>query len=1077
MSKSKKESGEKKNLLQNKIVIAVVLAIVIIFAIVAISALKVIGNYVVGESNSKYQVVADNVAEQITTWFSNEAQIVLNQKATIEINNEFDPDELTAYLTRIVNDYNADGYIYDLYFVNPDNVMSSGYGYVPDPSIDFRTRPWYVCTLDRDGLFYSVPYKDSNYNRYVVTISTTCYSADGEFQGVLALDIFVDTLFSIAEDKKLDGDSYVFLVDNNMGIATHPNPAYDYVDDAPISVSSVEGNIYDYVVNCLGRADGTNLASTPHSITDYDGVNRTLYVSGIDGCEWYVVVAIDNSVYQAPLIKVLIAVTTALVICLIIGIVCSRVASNRIIRQLNKANEDARVANEAKGVFLANMSHEIRTPINAIIGMNEMVIRENNDPKINDYALDIASASRSLVTVVNDILDFSKIESGKMEIVKVEFSIASILNDVINMSESRLGNKDLALFFRIDPMIPAKLIGDEVRIKQVILNMMTNAIKYTNEGFVTMRVEFSRQDYGVNLNVFVKDTGIGISEENLSQLFQSFMRFDTKKNRSIEGTGLGLTITKKLVTNMGGFINVSSEIGVGSEFSFSIPLRVADSKPFVAIDDVDKVNIVSLFSLNTMDVKLKHETLKILDGIKNGLDVRFNNVANMEELKNALKDDTISHIIVDTKSYYANEEYFENISHKKNVLVLQKRGNAMELPKSVISFYTPFNVMSLAAFLNNKRYVEADRLINNLTFTAPLAKIMIVDDNAMNLKVAAGLMKPYDMRITTVDSGVKAVEILKEDPTYDLVFMDHMMPIMDGIEATKIIREMDGDYYKELPIIALTANTINNAKKMFMEAGFDDFVAKPINVAFLDRVLREYLPEEKRVVSEAKDASIKEDSKEAVSNEEASTTSNKEFDPNLGLSYTGGSSGLYLDILKEYVETSPEMKSVIKSSYDASDWANYVIKVHALKSTSLTIGAEPLSTLAKELELSGKAGNLEPIHAKTDELLNKYDSVLAIASEYLSNNGIEVQIDASSKKEIDFSKLNKNIALGFIEQLMESIDSFDADSAEEIFGQACNAGDDYKSLFASVISHIRNFEYDEATEELDKLKNSIGGNI
>lgn len=1081
MSNKSKEISVANTLIKNRIVIAVVLAIFIIFGIVAVASLRVVSSFIVNEANYKYQVIADNVEEQITTWFSNEAQIVLNQKAAIEINDEFDPDELTAYLTRIVEDYNDEGYIYDLYFVNTDNVMSSGYGYIPDPSIDFRTRPWYENTLDMDGLFYSAPYKDSNLDRYVVTISTTCYKSDGELAGVLALDIFVDTLFSIVEDKVLDGNSYAFLVDNNMGIATHPNMDYSYVDDEPIAVSSVDGNIYRHVVDVINNGENIDLLDFENTIEDYDGVDRTIYVSKIDCCGWYVVAAIDTSVFYAPLIKVLFAVGIALIVCMIVGITLSRLASNNIIRRLNHANEEARLANEAKGVFLANMSHEIRTPINAIIGMNEMVIRENNDPKINDYALDIASASRSLVTVVNDILDFSKIDSGKMEIIKSEFSIASIINDVINMSESRLGNKELALFFRIDPNIPAKLIGDEVRIKQVILNMMTNAIKYTNIGYITMRVEFSNQEYGGNLNVFVKDSGIGISEENLEQLFESFKRFDAQRNRSIEGTGLGLAITKRLVNSMGGFINVTSELGVGSEFSFSIPLQVADAKPFVSVENPDNYKIVSLFNFDDMDVKIRRETSNVINSVEDGLNMKLNIVSSIEKLQDKLKDDSFTHVFVDNKSYFANESYFEELSHKKVVLVLQKRGNAIELPKTVVSFYTPFNVMSLAAFLNNKRYVEAESIVDNLTFTAPEARILIVDDNAMNLKVAAGLMKPYDMRITTVDSGVKAVDLLKEDPTYDIVFMDHMMPIMDGIEATKIIREMEDSYYKNLPIIALTANTINNAKKMFMDAGFDDFVAKPINVVFLDRVLREYLPEEKRVVAKSADeinannnsAEIKEDSSLPEEKEDKKCD---EFNPSLGLSYTGGNVGLYLDILKEYVETSPDMKSLIKTSYDEEDWANYVIKVHALKSTSLTIGAEPLSTLAKELELSGKANNLDPILEKTDTLLKEYDSVLLLASEYLKSKGIEVVFDAPQEETADLSSINAKIAIGYIDQFHEAIDDFDTDRADEIFEQVCKAGEEYRNLFKNAVNHINNFEYDEANEILNRIADDLNNN-
>ncbi|MDD6327211.1 MAG: ATP-binding protein [Lachnospiraceae bacterium] len=1068
--KKHNEESARKTFLHGRIIVVVVIGIIAIFATAVGIALISISKYLMKEANERYQIVTDNVAEEITTWFSNEAQIVANQKAALEIAGDYDPDVLTAYMTRIVEDYNEEGYIYDLYFVNTDNVMSSGYGYIPDPSIDFRERVWYRNALKIDGLYYSAPYKDSYLDRYVVTISSVCYKPNGELAGVIALDIFVDTLFSIANEKVLDGDSYCFLIDNAMGIATHPNERYAYVNDMPMTLTSVPGNQYDDIVKFI-RGDETDSATSVHySINDFDGVKRTVYVSKIECCSWYVVAAIESSVYTEPLVKTLLLVVLTLIICLVVGIISTGLFTSRAIRQLNEANEIAQEASEAKSIFLANMSHEIRTPINAIIGMNEMVIRENNEPNINDYALDIASASRSLVTIVNDILDFSKIESGNMELVKTEFNIASVINDIVNMSEARAEGKDLSLFFEIDPEIPVGLIGDEMRIKQIILNMMTNGIKYTNIGFVTMRVEFTKQEYGINLNVFVKDTGIGIAEENIDRLYQSFRRFDAKRNRSIEGTGLGLSITKKLVQAMGGFINVTSKLGVGTEFSVCIPLEVSNARPFITIDHPEKYKFVTLFDHNMVDIRIKNQTERIIKNIRKGFNLDVIDATTFEQLSELVRNDSkISHIVVNKSVYLKNESYFEALSHEKTVIVLQKRGQAEELPPTIISHYLPFYSISLAALLNNKRQAVYAGPIQLFDFEAPDVKVLIVDDNAMNLKVAAGLMKPYNMKVTTVDSGIKAIELLKEDPTYDIVFMDHMMPDMDGIETTARLRNIKNAYFRELPIVALTANTVNNAKKIFLESGFNDFLAKPINVNFLDRMLRLHLPKDKIHPANHKEQPAEISAKTAASTkqEEAGQCI---FDAQLGLTYTAGNKELYLDILKEYVEKATEMKNFITSSFKSEDWSNYVIKVHALKSTSLTIGAAPLSELAKELELSGKAAKYDLILQKTDLLLEQYEDVLKAAEGYLNEHNIfiatavEQEIAAVSDENIDHEIIDKYAAAFKI-----ALEEFDTDQAEEIYAKVTQEGNVYGRIFSKIIEQIRNFEYDLAEEEIERI--------
>lgn len=730
-------------------------------------------------------------------------------------------------------------------------------------------------------------------------------------------------------------------------------------------------------------------------------------------------------------------------------------------------------ANRSKNDFLANMSHEIRTPMNAIVGMCELILRDEINENVRENCFNIQSASRSLLSIINDILDFSKIESGKAELIEEPFNIGSTINDVVNMAMTRKGDKRLEIIVRVDPSIPKGLVGDEVRIRQVMINLLTNAVKFTQKGCVTVKITQSRQEYGINLNVTVRDTGIGITEENLEKLFTSFQQVDTKKNRSVEGTGLGLAISKRLVTKMGGFINVNSTYGEGSEFKFVIPLRVSDPEPFITVKLKEKANIAVFLDMSKYPhSRIARQYTKLIHEMGKNFDMEFTIYDTIEELKQGISSGEHTHCFTAREEYAMNADWFMKVADTLNLVVIQDRFNALELPSNVKNVYKPFYALTFAAVMNNEKFIlgYSDRKSAVTRFVAPEAKVLIVDDNAVNLKVAAGLMKPYNMKIYTAPSGQDAIDSMQVQE-YDMVFMDHMMPEMDGVEATQIIRELPGEYYKRVPIIALTANAVSGAREMFLGSGFNDFLAKPIEVSVLDRVLRNWLPNHlivsntTRMVDDGSLETMEEMSGDGI------------IDYNTGLMYSGNSKENYIELLNIYAGSGDVYRKSLTAYFEAKDWKNYTIQAHGMKSSSLSIGAKDLSELAKKLEFAGKEGKYEIIQEEHANILQLLDDVIKEIQKYLQENGSNDTdnqgISVTDMKEISIEALQE-----YVEKLKEACDSFEGDEisalAEQLCGYTLN-GQPLNTHFAQVKKYAEDYEYGMALEEVEKAMLAIGG--
>ena len=659
--------------------------------------------------------------------------------------------------------------------------------------------------------------------------------------------------------------------------------------------------------------------------------------------------------------------------------------------------EELETTGKQNAVFLSNVSHELRTPINMVIGISEVALARELPPDIRADMSSIKLAGKRLSNQINNMLDYTEILEGTLTPAKNEYMITSVLNDVITMTALQSNRQHLEMVFDIDPHIPAVLIGDAEKISHVLKILVENSIKFTEEGGINIRIKYRHENYGINLVIDICDTGIGMTDSQLTQMYDVFYQADTGSSRLAGGLGLGLPIAQGLLNSMGGFIHFNSEENQGLSAHIVIPQGVVDEQPCIVLNHADQLCIACYFR---PEKYVCDEVRGYYDGLiynlMHGLGIQGYQAHNFETLLKLQRSYKLTHVFIAQSEYDENREYYEELTNTLCVVVIAERDFTLSKESRLLVIHKPFSALSVANLLNGamgERGFAEDQAAGRKPFTCVGVRALAVDDEEMNLVVAKGVLGNYGIEVDTCLSGKEAIAQCGS-VSYDIIFLDHMMPGYDGVETLKRIRELRNGMYQDLPVIALTANTVSGAREMFRNEGFTEFVPKPIERTVLERVLRKVLPKgciQYSVTSENTEKPMK---KLAEAVRSVSTDNPEQSKPTetpvptadvsalpydrlvragvnveMGLDYCAGDEDFYREMLRLFSTQGAEKRAEIAALYESANWTDYAIKVHALKSTSLTIGAEALSAQAKELELAGKRGDADFIREHHRALL------------------------------------------------------------------------------------------------------------
>lgn len=734
--------------------------------------------------------------------------------------------------------------------------------------------------------------------------------------------------------------------------------------------------------------------------------------------------------------------------------------NHSIIRQnIEKDNVAIKKAENTKGRFLANMTHEIRTPMNAIIGMTDLILREDLSKNTREYADTIKTASGQLLQIINNILEFSKLDSGRAEAINYEYSFSELIKELISKVSSEYLKEDITLHVFLSKEIPDRLFGDDVRIKQVLRYLLFSPLTRSKNGTVKLDItcDYDYEQCRIKLNFRIASTGRGLTEEEIVAIYNAYSNYDSRQKTDYNRTGLEISICQKILDMMDGELKIESIEGIGNAIEFSFMNYVVNDKPIASVDDLENVSVLIFIGDKSKELiwqKLIEEVeipatyVKSVHAFRRAIETRsFTSIYIPQHMYGELSGCLIDYNCEDKTFIVVNDED-KGIGDFGKCKILRHPVHLFNFLDSINGMYDP------ELFTNT---------MENVVIKYPHSRVLCVDDSFVNLKVLENLLKEYEINPQKCSSGSEALEVL-ENNEFDLMFIDYKMPVMDGAELVSRIRKMGG-HNSSIPIICATADFGPAVKEKLEKEGFDDYIAKPINLFYLETILSNYIPKDLHV--ERREVKEVESDNNAIV-QKAKEENPLEFDASVGVSNLGGSEDAYLSVLLAYYKEGLQKIIDVNDELNSGDISLYTTNVHALKSSSATVGCIGISPLFKALEFAGKENDLEYINNNNAKTLEYFGEVLGKVKEYLDSKGIateeteESQVDDREIVEMDFDLLN---------ELSSCILSMNLRRAEEIIDLLVsnNYGSELNKTVKMIKESYDGFEYMEIKKIIEEI--------
>lgn len=781
--------------------------------------------------------------------------------------------------------------------------------------------------------------------------------------------------------------------------------------------------------------------------------------------------------------------------------------SDRERREMDMRIAELEDTNRRTEDFLTNVSHELRTPINAVTGLTTVMLKKRRNAQDRDNLLSIQQAGHRLFRQIEDILDFTEIDTGRVTLSEEDYMIASLVNDIISESRVMNNKQGLELIFDVDAGIPAVLHGDARKIKKIIKHLLDNAIKFTDKGGVCVRIYGLPKPYGINLCIRVTDTGTGMDKKSMEKIREKFYQSSGGRNRKAGGLGLGIPIVYGMASAMEGFAHVESREGSGTCVTVSIPQKVTDDTKCMKVDRRRELCLACYLrpeKYETPEVRKFYD--EVITHIACELDVSVHRVFNMDELDSLARAYELTHLFVAKEEYEDDPDWFEALDEEVQVVLIGNEDYILPEGSRVKLLEKPFSAFPVVNILNTvPEEQEGEQAEKRML--CPGVRVLVVDDEPMNRMVAEGIFRDYRMEVETAESGRKAIEICGRKE-FDLIFLDHMMPEMDGVETLKHLRRLKTGSSNSLTVIAFTANAVSGAREMFLGEGFDEFVPKPVETVELERVLRKVLPKSRIQYVDGSqlqeqiaqsDEELTENKKEPEDERQAGTKKTDEkkalkgklapfrelgINTKEGMTYCRGEESFYLQMLEMYAKEAEQKAEQLESLYAEKDYENYRIQVHSLKSTSRLLGADSIFEMAKNQETAAKESDLTYMEGHHEELLDayrtlggKFREILGIEEDFGPDHREEAAEEEASDEELPQGRvLSDEELFEQLELLQESLATYESDGAERILGELGETmwqGKRVKKLLREISRAMEQFDFEEAARKLTDLTKSL----